>query len=341
MSARMRMVGSLLAPALFVTLIAAIVLWAPTSSAQTSTPEEPQADETATGDEPGAKAQEPSSQDRKQQRIEEYLRKREERRARKDLNRQNRETREPEEDAATVESEQLAAAAAAAEAVPEAVPLEEPTTEMTPAPSAKKKSKRRNAPRHASSLPRDLARVQANVRLTHLAQDPTVQEYLVMIEEQRASPHQLAAFGSFLAQNGMVREALEYYDVALRIERSDPLLWINAGTLQLKSANLSAAATSFSRALTLDPNSAMAHYNLGSTLKEMNKYEDAVMEYKIALALDPALGDPARNPSAAYNDLLTAVKLLLYQEQSGSLSLPLLDVETGRMLTLGSEAENR
>ena len=104
----------------------------------------------------------------------------------------------------------------------------------------------------SSSLPRGLARAQANVRLTVLAQDPTVQEYLVMIDEQRASAHQLAAFGSFLAQNGMVREGLEYYDAALGIDGSDPLLWINAGTLQLKSANMSAARTNFSRALSLE-----------------------------------------------------------------------------------------
>ena len=41
------------------------------------------------------------------------------------------------------------------------------------------------------------------------------------------------------------------------------------------------------------------------------------------------------------NELLTAVKLQLYQEQAGSLSLPLLDVETGRLLTDDSRPENR
>ena len=57
------------------------------------------------------------------------------------------------------------------------------------------------------------------------------------------------------------------------------------------------------------------------------------MAYKTALSLDPMLGDPAHNPSAANNSLLTAVKLLLYQEQEGKLSLPLLDVETGKLLS--------
>ena len=318
--------------ALFVMLIALIALWASTSWAQTPTPEEPQADETASGGEAVPEAQEPSSEDRKQERIEEYLRKREERRARKELNRQSQQEHQREAEADKIESEQLAAEAAAAGAVPGLDPLEEPMTETTPAPTAKKKSKRRDSQR-ASALPRDLARAQDSVRMTDLAQDPTVQEYLLMIEQQLASPHQLAAFGSFLAQNGMVVEALEYYDVALRIDSTDPLLWINAGTLQLKTGNLSAAENHFSRALTLDQNSAMAHYNLGSTLHEMDKYEDAVLEYKIALGLDPSLGDPAQNPSAAHNDLLTAVKLLLYQEQAGSLSLPLLDVETGRPMS--------
>ena len=150
-----------------VTLIAAMALWAPTSWAQTSTPEEP-------GDGGGTEAQEPSSQDRKQQRIEEYLRKREERRARKDLNRQHREARQLEADAAKIESQQLAAAAAAAEAVP----LEEPMTEMTPAPPVKKQSKRRHTQQRASSLPRGLAQAQANVRLTELAHS---QEALALI----------------------------------------------------------------------------------------------------------------------------------------------------------------
>ncbi len=313
--------------ALFVMLIAVIALGAPPSAAQTTTPEEPQADEGAPQATPDAR----------QERIDEYLRKREERRARKELNRETRETRRSEAEAAKIEAEQLAAASAAAQAG--LAPLEEPSTAATAAPSAKKSSKRRTKTRHASALPRALARAQDHVRLTQLAEDPTVQEYLVMIDEQRASPHQLAAFGSFLAQNGMVREALKYYDVALRIDSSDPLLWINAGTLQLKSSKLSAAASNFTRALTLDPNNAMAHYNLGSALREMGKYEPAVLEYKLALRLDPSLGDPARNPSAAHNDLLTSVKLQLYREQAGSLSLPLLDVQTGQLLSDGRRAE--
>ena len=124
---------------------------------------------------------------------------------------------------------------------------------------------------------------------------------------------------------------MAYYEVALRLAEDDPVLWINAGALHLQSKNHSAAASAFSHALAIDPNNAVAHYNLGATWHEMNRYEDAVAAYKTALTLDPSLGDPVYNPPAANNDLLLAVKLLLYQDQVGSLAVPLLDVTTGKL----------
>ena len=53
--------------------------------------------------------------------------------------------------------------------------------------------------------------------------------------------------------------------------------------------------------------------------------------FKIALTLDPTLGDPAYNPQAANNERLLAVKMLLYREQVGTLGLPLSDVEGGEL----------
>jgi tetratricopeptide (TPR) repeat protein len=197
--------------------------------------------------------------------------------------------------------------------------------------AAEEQKPRRTRAAKKSRLPKDLARAQANVRGTYLALDPTVAEYLDLIDAQDASPHELAAFGNFIAQSGMSREALAYYDVALRIAEDDPVLWINAGSLHLQMGNLSNAATAFSRALSINPNNAVAHYNLGATFNEMERYDDAIAAYKTALSLDPALGDPTYNPQAANNNLLLAVKLLLYQEQAGSLAVPLLDVTTGKL----------
>jgi tetratricopeptide (TPR) repeat protein len=275
----------------------------------------------------------------KEQRIQEYLRKREQRQARKAAEKEAREqarldarttddAAEATAQAEQIEAEQIRARQKAARPQPQPAP--EPVATVDDR-AEKKKGKKRGRGPQVSPLPRDLARAQQNVRSTHLAADPTVQEYLELIDRQGASPHQLAAFGSFLAQSGMTRDALEYYNVAIRIDAEDPTLWVNRGTLQMQARDYNAAASSFAKALSLNPNHSVAHYNLGASLDEMNRYDDAVASYKTALTLDPSLGDPVKNPQAANNDLLLAVRLMLYQETDGSLSTPLLDVDTGQL----------
>jgi tetratricopeptide (TPR) repeat protein len=242
----------------------------------------------------------------KQARIEEYLRKKEERLARKEL-------RQAEKDDARQAVEPASPEPAAVE--PAQVGGERVV------------------------LPRELARAQELLRQNEIAQDPTVAEYLDLIDRAEASPHQLAAFGNFLADLGMNRLAQEYYKVALSIEREDPTLWINAGTLHRQLGEYSAAQSDYARALRIDPNLAVAHYNLGAVLDELGDYEGAVEEYRIALTLDPGLGDPAINPQAANNERLVAVKLLLYQEKIGNLGLPLVEVPGGELASPGEEGE--
>lgn len=179
-------------------------------------------------------------------------------------------------------------------------------------------------------LPRGLARAQRNVASSSMGQDPTVQDYLARIDRQQADAEQLAAFANFVAQNGMPAEALEYYAVALDLEPRSSLMWTNLGTLQRQLGDLGGAMSSYARALRHDPNNAMAHYNVGAVLDAQGRYEEALEAYKIALRLDRRLGDTAYNPQAANNERLLAVKLMLYQDETGSLGLPLLEVPVER-----------
>jgi tetratricopeptide (TPR) repeat protein len=305
-----------------------------------ATPALAQADDTT-----DALTKQERKQQAKEERIQEYLRKREERQIEKEATRQQRaEKKATEEQAREIEREQLAAEKAVEEAerlAAEQAEIEERGTATEPelpsseevARAEKKAAKKRARQTQDSSshLPRELARAQANVRATEIGEDPTVKEYLDLIDRQGASPHQLAAFGSFIAQNGMTRDATEYYRVALHLEDDDPVLWINAGTLYLQAGEPGDAAEAFGRALTIAPNNAFAHYNMGAALHEMDRYENAIEAYKTALALDPDLGDPSVNPQAANNKLLLAVRLMLYQEQMGSLGTPLLDLSTGKL----------
>lgn len=232
----------------------------------------------------------------KEERIEEYLRKKEQRLA-------EQEKTAKQKGAASGAAEATAATAGAATA-----------TDVT-----------------ESELPRELAQAQDAVRHSSIGEDPTVQRYLELIEAQEASPYQLAAFANFLSDSGMVPEAVVYYSVALSIEKEDPILWLNLGTLYRKLGELSQASNAFSRTLRLDPNNALAHYNLGTVLDEQGKYEDAIEAYTVALMLEPELGDPQVNPQAANNERLLAVKLMLYKQQTGNLGLPLVDIPEGEL----------
>jgi tetratricopeptide (TPR) repeat protein len=241
----------------------------------------------------------------KQARIEEYLRKKEERLAAKELRQAGKE-----------QQRQVA------------VPVEQAAPEQ---PAAEKADTVR--------LPRELARAQALLRQNEISKDPTVAEYLDLIDRAEASPHQLAAFGNFLSDLGMNRLALEYYAVALSIERDDPVLWINSGTLHRQVGDYSAARSDYHKALSIDPNLAVAHYNLGAVLDQQGNYEGALQEYRVALTLDPSLGDPTVNPQAANNEALVAVKLMLYQEKIGNLGLPLVEVPGGELASPQREDE--
>jgi tetratricopeptide (TPR) repeat protein len=261
-------------------------------------------------------AKEEAKERAKQARIEEYLRKKEERRAKREMERAGKPVPDK-----TVEP---VAVAIEAETEPAA------KIEVTKPPK-QKNAKAGKSKRDMVYMPRGLARVQESLREGDIGRDPTVRAYLDLIDRGEASPHQLAAFGNFLSQNGMTRDAMEYYGVALGMEQNDALLWMNVGTLHRQMQEFSMAANAYGKALSIDPNNAFAHYNLGSVLDEMGKYEEAIEEYKVALTLDPTLGDPAYNPQAANNEQLLAVKLMLYQEQTGALGLPLVELPEGSL----------
>lgn len=227
----------------------------------------------------------------KEARIEEYLRKKEQRLAEK-------ETREFEK------QEQKAAAREASAEL--AVGAEAITT--------------------GSQLPKELAMAQDAVRASSVGQAPSVQRYLELIDQQEASAYELAAFGNFLAESGLRPEALVYYSVAIDLVRDDPILWLNLGSLHRQLGDLSAAESAYGRVLQLNPNNALAHFNLGTIFDAQRKYEDAIEAYTVALTLEPALGDPRQNPQAANNPRLLAVKLMLYKQSIGSLGTPLVPI---------------
>ena len=125
----------------------------------------------------------------------------------------------------------------------------------------------------------------------------------------------------------MPRIALTFQEYAVKLDVSDPTLWMNLGTIRRTTGALGPAADAFKNAIAIDPASAMAHYNLGAVYDADKKYDDAIEEYRRALVLDPELADPRKNPQVVNNNRMLAVKLQIYAEQAGALGLPLLQMQ--------------
>jgi len=151
--------------------------------------------------------------------------------------------------------------------------------------------------------------------------------YLDLIDEGRATPAQVNDFAAYVARRGMPRVALSLQEYAVRLDPDDATLWANLGTIRRTNGSLGAAAAAYKRAIAIDPANALAHYNLGAVYDADKNYDAAIEEYRRALVLDPDLADPRKNPQVVNNENLLAVKLQIYNNQAGSLGLPLLQMQ--------------
>jgi tetratricopeptide (TPR) repeat protein len=162
-----------------------------------------------------------------------------------------------------------------------------------------------------------------------IGREPNARAYLDLIAAGKASPAQANDFAAYVAKRGLPRVALTFQEYALRLDRSDATLWLNLGTIQQTLGQERDAQNSFQKAIDIDPNGALAHYNLGAIYDHRKKYDDAIEQYRIALVLDPSLGDPRTNPQVVNNEHLLAVRLEIYRNQGGSLGLPLKQMQVG------------
>jgi tetratricopeptide (TPR) repeat protein len=186
----------------------------------------------------------------------------------------------------------------------------------------------RGTPAAQATGSRDSGQILDRLRNSAIMNDEAGRAHMAIMD-RGASPMEMAAFGSYLAQQGYLPASVTLYKSATRADPANPTLWLNLGTAQMRYNQVSEAGQSFQKAIRLDPNNAKAHYNLGAVYARSD-YDKAIKEFATALTLDPGLGDPEINPQAANNDLLVPVKMMLYQSQEGSVALPLVPVEGDR-----------
>ncbi len=138
----------------------------------------------------------------------------------------------------------------------------------------------------------------------------------------------LMKLAKMYSDKGWDKKSVETYKRAYQADETNYLALYNAGVLYQRNRFYGKALSVYNKCLKLNSKYAPAHYNLGTVLDKMDRYDEAIRAYKKALSLDPSLGKLENNPQLVNNKNLSTVKLLLYLEKGGSLSLPQTNIES-------------
>jgi len=93
--------------------------------------------------------------------------------------------------------------------------------------------------------------------------------------------------GLALVDDGKRPQARKALEKAIEINPRDVLAYCHLGYLDHMTGDLSAAMAMYKQALSIDPNSSQAHYNLGLAFAEQKIFNEAVREWQIVIKNDP------------------------------------------------------
>lgn len=131
--------------------------------------------------------------------------------------------------------------------------------------------------------------------LHNVMQDPLAWQYLNSAVELRPnSVEALYARGLYAQENGQDSIALADYAHIKEVDPNNPTAWYNTGFILLEHQDrFPEARREFSGAILRMPTYAQAYFNRGLTYEFEGKLDSAVTDFKMALAIQPALDDAA------------------------------------------------
>jgi tetratricopeptide (TPR) repeat protein len=94
--------------------------------------------------------------------------------------------------------------------------------------------------------------------------------------------------------------ALEDYNMAIRLNRLDPEIWLNRGVTKEKLFDLTGAYRDYTEAIELDNTFAKAWVNRGNILAAQKKYTEAIEDYSAAITYQSDYGVAYYNRAIAY-----------------------------------------
>ena len=106
-----------------------------------------------------------------------------------------------------------------------------------------------------------------------------------------------------LHQAGDPARALAGYDRALTLNPNHAVAWLNRGAALRSLGRLEDAVASYNRAVAIRPDYAQAYSNRGNVLLDLQRMDDAVESFDRAIALKPDLAEAWSNRANALNSL--------------------------------------
>jgi tetratricopeptide (TPR) repeat protein len=107
-----------------------------------------------------------------------------------------------------------------------------------------------------------------------------------LVKKNPKSKKALNDLGVVHARIGEVEKALEFYDLALKLDQKYEIVWFNKGKALFKIEDLKAARDCFKRTVTLNKNNVSAWNNLGLVSKFLGDIDEAVKCYDRALEIN-------------------------------------------------------
>ena len=120
---------------------------------------------------------------------------------------------------------------------------------------------------------------------------------------QRNPPQEQIDYVLNLFKSDQIQQALDFIDTLSKDYPDESLLFNIRGACYAGLGQLDIAVQSYKKALSIKPDYAKAHYNLGGALQELDKLHDSAKSYENAIALEPENAQAHNNLAIVLREL--------------------------------------
>ena len=120
---------------------------------------------------------------------------------------------------------------------------------------------------------------------------------------QRNPPQEQIDYVLNLFKSNQIQQALDFINTLSKDYPDESLLFNIRGACYAGLGQLDSAIQSYKKALSIKPDYAKAHYNLGGALQELDKLHDAAKSYENAIALEPENAQAHNNLAIVLREL--------------------------------------